>query len=219
MKLALGFLIRCSSYSSYCSRDFAKTLLLLYFQGNCRLPTALNHCLRSLEHYSYMISLFLRLALSFLVQRSSYCSRDFAKILLLLHSQGNCRLPTALDHCPRSLEHYSYTISLFLKLALGFLVQRSSYCSRDFAKTLLLLPLQGNCRLPTALDHCPRSLEHYLYMVNQFLKPALGFLVQRSSRSSYCSRDFAKILLLLHLQGNCRLPTALDHCPRSLEHY
>ena len=169
-----------------------------------------------------MINQFLKPALGFLVRRSSYCSRAFAKTLLLLHMQGNCRLPTALDHCLRCLEHYLYIVNLLLKLALSFLIGRSSYssyCSRDFAKTLLLLHLQGNCRLPTALYHCLRFLEHYSYMINQFLKPALGFLVRRGSYSSYCSRDFAKTLLLLYLQGNCRLPMALDHCLRFLEHY
>ena len=164
----------------------------------------------------------MKLALDFLVRRSSYCSRDFAKILLFLYLQGNCRLPTALDHCLRFLEHYLYMINQLIRLALGFLVRRSSYssyCSRDFAKTLLLLHLQGNCRPPTALDHCLRFLEHYLYMINQLIRLALGFLVTRSSYSSYCSGDFARTLLLLHLQSNCRLPTALDHCLRWLEHY
>ena len=128
-----------------------------------------------------MINQFLKPALGFLVGRSScssYPSGDFAKTLLLLHLQGNCRLPTALDHCLRCLEHYLYMINQFLKPALGFLVGRSSYsssCSGDFAKTLLLLHLQGNCRLPTAPDHCLRCLEHYWYMINQLMKPALGF--------------------------------------------
>ena len=80
-------------------------------------------------------------------------------------------------------------INQFLKLALGFLVRRSSYnsyCSGDFAKTLLLLYLQGNCRLPTALDHCLRSLEHYWYMINQLIKPALGF---PKGRTIYCGAN------------------------------
>ena len=102
------------------------------------------------------------------------------------------------------LEHYKYIINPLQKPALGFLKSYSSYSGHSasyFAKIQHFLNLQDNYLLSIAPDYYLRFLRHCQYIINQLLKPALGFLKRQNSYSSHYSGIFAKtphLYLLLH---------------------